>query len=59
MRIKYSEEVDRLAEVIAPYITSDPKTHYWVLRDDAPNDIVEAYEKYCKLIDSETRAVQI
>lgn len=50
MRINYSDEVNRLFDLVKPYIDSSfpPK-----LKDDTPKEIKDAYKKCIKLMSEE------
>ena len=50
MRIVFPEEIDRLVDIIAPYMIYDHDKGEMVLRADAPATVREAKEKYHKWV---------
>ena len=48
MRILFPEEINRLVDIIGPYMKYDPDKGEMVLRPDAPEAVKEAKEKYYK-----------
>ena len=51
MRLIYSDEVKRLFDMVEPYLALTGITSH--LKDDAPEEIKKAYEKWCELIEKE------
>ena len=41
---KFPEEIQKLMDIVNPYIDK------WHLRDDAPQEIKDTYEKICKML---------
>lgn len=51
----HNEEMARLESIISPYTTFDfqrSRDKHYYLRDDAPENVREAFEKYEKLMEN-------
>lgn len=48
MRVVFPKEINKLVDMIGPYMRYDPVRRETVLQSDAPAEIVEAHKKYCE-----------
>ena len=46
MRVIIPENISKLADVFAPYLVFDEEKKEYVLREDAPEEIVKAKQEY-------------
>lgn len=46
MRVKLPDKISKIADMVIPYLSFDLDKQEYILRENAPSKIVEAYQIY-------------